>query len=257
MLNVLKKLSDVATEASNRLRMRDVCARTGLARSTIHHYIREGVLPKPKKTGRNSAFYDEDFVRRAQLIRTLQEKTHMPLASIRETLNGMPDAAVDTIDPDRFTGVTSAIADSLRLASERELSRAELIERSGLRPAMLDGLAAAGLIETTERNGRAVYSPLDARIVLAFVGILEAGATPERGFVGSPEIIDAYRTHLTELAMVEAREMLRMMRSLTEIDLEEFVAKTAGPLGEFIAAMHRKALVKAVTDMTANGRDGA
>jgi len=168
----------MAQSAAKLLRMRDVCARTGLARSTIHHYIREGVLPKPEKTGRNTALYDEDFVRRAQLVKTLQEKTHMPLASIRETLNGMPDAAVDTIDPDRFTGVTRTIADSLRLASERELSRAELIERSGLRPAILDGLAAGGLIEAIDKSGRTVYSPLDARIVLAFVGILEAGATP-------------------------------------------------------------------------------
>jgi len=243
----------VTGHGSKLLRMRDVCARTGLARSTIHHYIREGVLPKPPKTGRNTAWYDEDFVRRAQLVKTLQEKTHMPLASIRDTLNGMPNAAVDTIDPERFTGVTRAIADGLRLASERELSRAELIERSGLKPAMLDGLAAGGLIEPIERAGRVVYSPLDARIVLAFVRILEAGATPERGFVGSPDIVEAYRTHLTELARVEAREMVRMMRPLTEIDLDEFLAKVADPLGEMIAAMHRKALVQAVGDVTADG----
>jgi DNA-binding transcriptional MerR regulator len=247
----------VASQGAKLLRMRDVCARTGLARSTIHHYIREGVLPRPEKTGRNTALYDEDFVRRAQLVKTLQEKTHMPLASIRETLNGMPDAAVETIDPERFTGVTRTIADSLRLASERELSRAELIERSGLRPAILDGLAAGGLIEPIERGARTMYSPLDARIVLAFVRILEAGATPERGFTGSPEILDAYRTHLTELARVEAREMVRMMRPLTEINLEEFVAQTAEPLGEMVAALHRKALVKAVVDITTNadGRD--
>jgi hypothetical protein len=98
-----------------------------------------------------------------------------------------------------------------------------------------------------------MYSPLDARIVLAFVRILEAGATPERGFTGSPEILDAYRTHLTELARVEAREMVRMMRPLTEINLEEFVAQTAEPLGEMVAALHRKALVKAVVDITTNG----
>jgi len=244
----------MAHQGTKLLRMRDVCARTGLARSTIHHYIREGVLPKPEKTGRNTAWYDEDFVRRAQLVKTLQEKTHMPLASIRDTLNGMPNAAVDTIDPDRFTGVTRTIADSLRLASERELSRAELIERSGLSPAILDGLATAGLIAPVERAGRVVYSPLDARIVLAFVRILEAGATPERGFTGSAEILEAYRTHLADLARVEAREMVRMMRPLTEIGgLEEFLAKVADPLGEMIAAMHRKALVQAVGEVTANG----
>ncbi|MCA1830355.1 MAG: MerR family transcriptional regulator, partial [Actinobacteria bacterium] len=75
---------------SARLRMRDVCARTGLARSTIHHYIREGLLPKPEKTGRNTALYDEEFVRRARIVKALQEKTHLPLAAIRKTLAAMP-----------------------------------------------------------------------------------------------------------------------------------------------------------------------
>jgi DNA-binding transcriptional MerR regulator len=243
----------VAQSTTKLLRMREVCARTGLARSTIHHYIREGILPKPQKTGRNTAFYDEDFVRRAQLVKTLQEKTHMPLASIRETLNSMPDAAIDRIDPDRFTGVTRTIADSLRLASERELSRAELIERSGLSALELNGMAAVGLIDPIERNSRTSYSPLDARIVLAFARIREAGATPERGFGSSPEIVEAYREHLGALARVEVKLMVRMMRSLTEVDLDEFVEQTAEPLGDLIAALHRKALVQAVTGVIANG----
>src|SRR5689334_20322022 len=68
MLNVFKRLFAMAQQGTKLLRMRDVCARTGLARSTIHHYIREGVLPKPEKTGRNTAWYDEDFVKRAQLV---------------------------------------------------------------------------------------------------------------------------------------------------------------------------------------------
>jgi DNA-binding transcriptional MerR regulator len=243
----------MAQSTTKLLRMREVCARTGLARSTIHHYIREGILPKPQKTGRNTALYDEDFVRRAQLVKTLQEKTHMPLASIRETLNGMPDAAIDRIDPDRFTGVTQTIADSLRLASERELSRAELIERSGLSPLELDGMSAAGLIDPIERNSRTRYSPLDARIVLAFARIREAGATAERGFGSSPEIVAAYRKHLGELARVEAKLMFQKMSSLTEVDVENFVEQTAEPLGDLIAALHRKALVQAVTEVVSNG----
>jgi len=243
----------MAQSAAPLLRMREVCARTGLARSTIHHYIREGILPRPQKTGRNTALYDEDFVRRAQLVKTLQEKTHMPLASIRETLNGMPDAAVDMIDPDRFTGVTRTIADSLRLASERELSRAELVERSGLSALEIDGMVAAGLIDSTEHNGRTSFSPLDARIVLAFARIREAGATPERGMGNSPQIVAAYRKHLGELARVEARTMVQMMKSLTEVDIEEFVEQMAEPLGDLIAALHRKALVQAVTEVLAAG----
>jgi len=45
-----------------------------------------------------------------------------------------------------------------------------------------------------------------------------------------------------------------MMKPLTEeIDLEEFLTKVAEPLGEMVAALHRKALVKAVVDIMSNG----
>ena len=233
-----------------RLRMRDVCARTGLARSTIHHYIREGLLPKPAKTGRNTAFYDEEFVRRARLVKALQEKTHLPLAAIRKTLAGMPNGAVETIDLDRFTGVTHQIANQLRLTSEQDLSPAELSKATGLSVDELNGLAVVKLIEANER-GR--FSPLDARIAIAIAAIRGAGATVERGFTGSAQIIDAYRKHLSELARTEAKEMVRMMRSLAEIDLANFVEAILDPLGDLVSALHRKALVHAVSELTNNG----
>src|SRR5439155_881746 len=83
--------------------------------------------------------------------------------------------------------------------------------------------------------------------------IRDAGATPERGFAGSTQIVAAYRKHLTELAKVEAREMVRVMRSLTQLDLEEFLEKISDPLGDLVAALHRKALVQAISETTANG----
>jgi DNA-binding transcriptional MerR regulator len=217
------------------LRMRDVCARTGLARSTIHHYIREGLLPKPHKTGRNTALYDEGFVRRAQLIKTLQQKTHLPLAAIRETLEGTPSVA--TVDPDRFVNVTRTIADELRLASERATPRKELLATTGLRPAELDGMALVGLVEP---DGD-LYPPVEVRIVHALLRLRDAGATPERGFVGSPSLLKAYRTHM------------RMLKPLAEIDLDPFVDRMLEPLGDLISALHRKALVHAVTELTQNG----
>lgn len=232
------------------LRMREVCARTGLARSTIHHYLREGLLPKPRKTGRNTALYDEEFVRRVQLVKRVQDTTHLPLARIRALLDGMPDAAIEGIDPARFSDVTQTIAARLRLASERELSRTELLDLTGIAPAELDGLARARLIDPVKRGRATMYSPVDVRVALAFARIRAAGATAERGFVGTPGIVDAYRKHLTALARIEAREMVRMMGSLADMDVDAFVAELAEPLSDLIAALHRKALVKALTEMT-------
>jgi len=228
--------------------MRDVCARTGLARSTIHHYIREGLLPRPEKTGRNTAFYDEAFVRRVHLIKTLVERTHLPLAAIRETIEHTPDSSLASIDVDRFAQITRTIAENLRMASGKPLARKELLESAGLRPGELDGLKAVGLVEPD--NGH--YSPLDARIALAYARIRDAGIT---GATGGTEIVDAYRKHLTALAREEAREMVRRLTTLQELDLATFIQRTAEPLGELVAALHQKALVAALTDMLGTKED--
>lgn len=229
--------------------MREVCARTGMARSTIHHYIREGVLPRPTKTGRNTALYDEEFVRRAQLVKALQEKAHMPLAVIRETLNGISGPAVETIDIERFTDITRTVAEGLRLATEQPMAEEELIRVTGLGAGELAALRRAQLLGATERDGTRLYDPLDVRIAMAMARIRGAGATMERGFAGTPQIVKAYRTHLTDLARVEAREMVRMMRRLAEFDVETFIERTAEPLGDLVAALHRKALVQAIGEL--------
>lgn len=231
----------------NGLRMRDVCARTGLARSTIHHYVREGLLPRPRKTGRNMAYYDEDFVRRAQLVKALQAKTHLPLAEIREMLNGMPDDAVGAVDPARLVDLTRQIADTVRMASERDVPRAELLATTDVTAGDLDGLARASLIEPIRRGGAPHYSPLDVRIALAFARIRQAGAIDGRN-VG--HVVRAYRKHLTELARVEAREALRTFRSLTTQDVVDYTRRVTEASDEVIAALHRKALVKALSELT-------
>jgi DNA-binding transcriptional MerR regulator len=232
------------------LRMRDVCARTGLARSTIHHYIREGVLPQPTKTGRNTALYDEEFVQRAQLVKTLQERAHLPLSRIKEAMARMPEGTAQSIDLDRVTTVAQSVADALRLLPGREMSKAEMSSETGLSAGELDGLSRASLIDRGPR-----YSALDARIASAYARLRQAGASVDRGFAGSSQIVRAYRKYLDELAKVEAREMLRVMPALAGMstNVDEFVRQASEPLGEFIVALHQKALVKAIAAIT-NGK---
>jgi DNA-binding transcriptional MerR regulator len=227
--------------------MKDVCARTGLARSTIHHYIREGLLPRPAKTGRNMAYYDDDFVQRAQLIKALQQKTHLPLAAIRDTLNGLPNDAVGSIDPSQFVEITRTIADNLRLAFERDVDESELVESAGLAAEDLRALARVGLIEPVRRDGKALYSPLDARIARAFARIREAGVAIGPG---ARRVVEAYRQHLTQLARLEAREAVRAFRSVPAESIGEFTRKTMEASDELFGALHRKALVRAHLELT-------
>lgn len=78
-----------------RLRMKDLCAETGLSRQAIHFYIQAGLLPEGDKTGRNMAWYGPAHVERLRLIRRLQEERMLPLKAIRALLAGDTDALPD------------------------------------------------------------------------------------------------------------------------------------------------------------------
>jgi DNA-binding transcriptional MerR regulator len=66
--------------------MRDLIKATGLPKSTILHYMNEGLLPAPVKTGPNMAYYDPACVERIGFIRLMQSKHRMSLGSIKVLL---------------------------------------------------------------------------------------------------------------------------------------------------------------------------
>jgi DNA-binding transcriptional MerR regulator len=68
------------------LRMRELAEATGLPKSTILHYIAQGLLPEPVRTGRNTAIYDPASVERAKYIKTIQGTYSFPLDKIKKLL---------------------------------------------------------------------------------------------------------------------------------------------------------------------------
>jgi DNA-binding transcriptional MerR regulator len=79
------------------IRMAELAARSGVARETIHFYLREGLLPRPEKGGRTVAYYGEEHIARLRLIRRLREEKYLPIAVIRRLLES-PAAAERDVD---------------------------------------------------------------------------------------------------------------------------------------------------------------
>ena len=68
------------------MKIRDLVERTRVSKETVHYYIREGLLPKPRKRGRNIADYDESYVERIRMIKELQDNYFLPLSLIKNIL---------------------------------------------------------------------------------------------------------------------------------------------------------------------------
>jgi DNA-binding transcriptional MerR regulator len=69
------------------MRMAELAMRSGVPRETIHFYLREGLLRRPRKGGRTVAYYDQEHLDRLLTIRRLREEKYLPLAVIRRLLD--------------------------------------------------------------------------------------------------------------------------------------------------------------------------
>ena len=76
--------------------MRELVDTTGVRRTAIHHYQREGLLPAAKKTAPNAALYGPEHVERLKLIRALRgdELGPLPMEGVRQVLD-MVDRGVE------------------------------------------------------------------------------------------------------------------------------------------------------------------
>ena len=77
-------------EEDLKMRIADLERISGVSRTTIHHYLREGVLHPPSKTGQTMAYYDETHLARLseiQKIKKLHKKQRVPLFVIKRELH--------------------------------------------------------------------------------------------------------------------------------------------------------------------------
>lgn len=74
-------------EEDRPLRISDLEKLSGIGRSAIHYYLREGLLTPPRRTGKTMAYYDAGHIEELRRIRELQEEGY-PLAMIREMKEG-------------------------------------------------------------------------------------------------------------------------------------------------------------------------
>jgi len=69
------------------LKMNELASATGVPKSTILYYLAQGLLPKPRKTSPNMAYYEPSSVERIRLIQQMQERQRLSLSEIKHCLD--------------------------------------------------------------------------------------------------------------------------------------------------------------------------
>jgi DNA-binding transcriptional MerR regulator len=156
---------NVAQGNEKGLKMKDLMVATGLPKSTLLHYVAQGLLPQPLKTGRNMAYYDPACVERAKLIKRVQGTYSFPLEKIKRLLDGMDNG--EDVTP--FIELDTAVFGAM---SGPELDRASFQEATGLTFGQVEELLSAGLLLPLKEG---VFTQEDVEAGRAFAGGFERG----------------------------------------------------------------------------------
>ncbi len=193
------------------MRMRDLEKASGISRETIRFYIREGLLPEPERTHRNSATYTEEHLSRLFAIRRLKDERFLPLSVIRALFEGdQPDWLEQQMMPE-IDHLLRARLD----AEEEPVDAVGFVQFLGGDPDHLADTIAAGVVNVGP-DGR--LSPRDARILRLLVEASRIGFTRERGYAGAG-----------------FGRLAEIMRSLAESEVRDFLARVAPNVGELEA----------------------
>ena len=138
----------------------DLAHEAGITVDTIRYYAREGLMPAPTAAGRHK-LYGDRHLDRLRKIRELQDR-RFSLAAIR--------AIVDANRP----GI-----DDLFAGSGRTFTLAELVERSGVDPELVEQLRGVDLLPDPAEFGRASYDETDLHLLEAIAELQKIGMPAE------------------------------------------------------------------------------
>jgi AcrR family transcriptional regulator len=90
----------------------ELSRQSGFPKSTIHYYIREGLLHPPKKTSRTMAYFDSSHLERLAAIKRLRKDLRMPIAFLKEELARTGSLCKQSMDENVLSDAETALKES-------------------------------------------------------------------------------------------------------------------------------------------------
>jgi DNA-binding transcriptional MerR regulator len=163
------------------MKISQLVKRTGVPKETIHFYIRQGLLRKPRKSGANTANYGEKYVEQIQLIKDLRDNYYLPIPEIKKIIKNLKKQSPSNQAISQFHSRFFRPAD--RLFANEIKGRDAFRQETGLGLKWLTKAEEWGVI-TPEvlQDGEVVYARDDVAIGKLMVDMDQLGFGPRDGF---------------------------------------------------------------------------
>jgi DNA-binding transcriptional MerR regulator len=210
--------------------MRDLVRLTGVSAPTIHFYGQQGLLPAPRKTAGNQAWYEETTVSRIRWIRDLQTELGLSLRSIAHVLAMRGQIPVEEIRALQALGALLDEPDPAAGAAELAAIR----ERLG--PGDVASLQRLDLVGTT-----GPISSSDLRLLDLVAAMRASGFTEEAGF--SIENLAIYRDAVERLVADELARIVEPVLHRHDAEtLRDLVHRGLPLTDRLLSLLHQRAV---------------
>jgi DNA-binding transcriptional MerR regulator len=231
------------------MKMKELSDITGVNGPTIRYYINQGLLPKPYKTHKNMAYYDESYVETIMLIRKFQKEYFLPLEVIKN--------AIDELGHDKAPYMANELIEKLVQAKQldwmepasvnklvKAMTRDELIEVSKIDEEDLDAALKAGLLIDDETG---CFNVQDVKIAMLIAEVREF-LTDDKGF--SFDFINMHFDMIKEAVDKQFKYFLvRILNGSVNIhDANELAFKGIEVLYRLFPIVHKRQLNMKIKD---------
>jgi len=201
------------------MKISELMERTGVSKETIHYYIREGVLGKPRKTGKNTAEYTESHVDQIKTIKSLRENYFLPIPVIKKLIKKQKTRSRSENFSFQFLIENFRPLDQL-LFSEVN-GRKAFINATGLSEKWLAKMIDWEIVTAENRNQEDFFSQDDVIIGKLIADMDRIGIGPRDGF--NPEELKNFTSVLRGFV---AKNLERYMQAgWDKMSREELVKK--------------------------------
>ena len=196
------------------IKMSEVTKRSGLPKSTILYYIKEGLLPQPEKPKPNLHLYDESIVDRLHLISYLQRHFDTSIEEIKSILQS---GAFDFSDG--FRGIFETLDILMGASHVSTYSVDEVSQKLGISADKIDEYIERGLIYL--RDDHMIDKEIEIIQILLSIEELTNDDTLLDSYVASAKEIATLEVDTAQVLTesIEGEEQNRVFKSLLDTTL--------------------------------------
>lgn len=226
----------------NLFRMKKLCELAGVTRATVLYYISKGLIPKPIKSGRNMALYDQTHVHAIRVVKGLQNKRYFPLSVVHELLEKKAED-MTTDEKNMIEEVDGKVFLDQKWQKKTPMTATQLHKKTGLPLEEIRELEKNGFIQSIQEGKKKYFRDEDIRLVECWSKVHSIGFLKEQGFTPT-QTLKIYKNAIDRLSDQEALLILNNMAGKVEPQLlVSMIEEALRPITILIEILHKRSIV--------------